>query len=694
MSYAATPFLMATSMSPSAPGPSISTPQMSAVPPKALSCVLCAQRKVKCDKRMPCSNCVKAGVECLATVPQHPRRRKRKVQGGEEALMTRLRRYERLLLKYGVKREELDGSYDGDSLKTSDMRSLSIVSSPATDRGRLVGPQGDPENNLWVSLSDEILDSSSDEELIESTEPHTSACEGFAFDAHSFNADLSILHPQPIHIFHLWQTFVDNVNPLVKLFHAPTVQQGILRASGNLACVSKPMHALMFATYSLAVTSMTDEDCEMVMGEQRLVLLASYHAATQQALMAANLLKTSDVMVLQAFVLFLALCILTGVALRLGQRLGLHREASLAKQSVFDAELGRRLWWQIILLESRTAELAGVTSSSDAHLWDTKVPVNVNDSDLYTDMRELPPEHTGTTEMTFCLMRYQIGEYLRHSPVLNGGWKLLSLPEIPLAEKEAIVAELEEILERKFLQYLDPVVPLHLLSSGVAKSVIDRLRLMCLHPRQRPDRNANMPQAERDKLFDICLTIVSRYNWGHATRTVQKYHWHINFQFQSDAFIYLLSELRGHGTGSNADSAWPQVLEVFEHHPDMLRNIRKPLCNAVRSLTLKAWNAREMAYARFNQNPPEGAPPNVIMVMRSMRAKSVSQNPSFMPNVTEEATNEMYQYYPDFVNIAPYDPNFTGDVPMDMSPIDWSYWNELIQNNDSIAQDARAQPQS
>lgn len=45
--------------------------------PKPYSCVVCHNRKVKCDRKEPCSNCSKANVECIYRPPPPPRRRKR-----------------------------------------------------------------------------------------------------------------------------------------------------------------------------------------------------------------------------------------------------------------------------------------------------------------------------------------------------------------------------------------------------------------------------------------------------------------------------------------------------------------------------------------------------------------------------------------------------------------------------------------
>lgn len=73
--------------------------------------MLCQQRKVKCDRQKPCSNCVKARAQCIPSVPTVPRRRRRKFS--EQDLATRLRRYEHLLRKNGIKVDDDDSSEGG-----------------------------------------------------------------------------------------------------------------------------------------------------------------------------------------------------------------------------------------------------------------------------------------------------------------------------------------------------------------------------------------------------------------------------------------------------------------------------------------------------------------------------------------------------------------------------------------------------
>ena len=63
-------------------------------------CVLCQQRKVKCDRSIPCANCNKARVDCISTTSIPPRKRKKRFSEAE--LLARLSRYEEHLKGYGA----------------------------------------------------------------------------------------------------------------------------------------------------------------------------------------------------------------------------------------------------------------------------------------------------------------------------------------------------------------------------------------------------------------------------------------------------------------------------------------------------------------------------------------------------------------------------------------------------------------
>jgi len=103
----------------------------------------------------------------------------------------------------------------------------------------------------------------------------------------------------------LWQTFLNNFNPLVKPFHAPTVQNVISEATTDLESISASTEALMFSIYLSAVSTMTEEQCMRLLSTSKPALISRYSDSTQQALVNSKFLKTTDLVVLQAFTLYL-----------------------------------------------------------------------------------------------------------------------------------------------------------------------------------------------------------------------------------------------------------------------------------------------------------------------------------------------------------------------------------------------------
>ena len=83
-------------------------------------CVLCQQRKVKCDRNDPCVSCLKAGIECISASTLPPRKRKRRFPEAE--LLARIRRYEHHLKAYGADLDAINNDSnvgDGSSVSSS-----------------------------------------------------------------------------------------------------------------------------------------------------------------------------------------------------------------------------------------------------------------------------------------------------------------------------------------------------------------------------------------------------------------------------------------------------------------------------------------------------------------------------------------------------------------------------------------------
>jgi hypothetical protein len=114
------------------------------------------------------------------------------------------------------------------------------------------------------------LDTNILSETPSSIAPHdTKACNnGFVFGFSSILLDMQALRPPAERIVLLWQLYLENVDPLIKMIHTPSVQRKILIAS------PPALEALMFAIYYAAVISIqSPEQCEKELGEDRQLLL-------------------------------------------------------------------------------------------------------------------------------------------------------------------------------------------------------------------------------------------------------------------------------------------------------------------------------------------------------------------------------------------------------------------------------------
>lgn len=165
---------------------------------------------------------------------------------------------------------------------------------------------------IWENLSNELQDPkeafqvSSDED--DTNEPPLFPPESTILLSNLTDSQKNprSLHPEPVTVFRLWQIFLTNVNSLIKLFHAPTVQEMILEATSDADRIPKPTEALMFVVYLLSIGSLKDDVCESTFNEPRALLISRYSHATQQASINVKYIKSLNLTTLQAYCLFLA----------------------------------------------------------------------------------------------------------------------------------------------------------------------------------------------------------------------------------------------------------------------------------------------------------------------------------------------------------------------------------------------------
>ncbi|KAJ5726328.1 uncharacterized protein N7483_007685 [Penicillium malachiteum] len=587
--------------------------------PKPYSCVVCHKRKVKCDRREPCSKCAKAEVECIYRPPPPPRRRKRARDASGSASSERDKSFPR------ISRESPRADDTGTTGDAAHFGSrASLTESKSGIPGRMIMRGGNSvylENNLWTNASHELADAT--EVLDASNNPDSSSQEDddgedMLLLGSGARNNLTNLHPNPVRIFKLWQTFLENVNPIIKILHTPTLQPQILEAAGEISSIGKELEALMFAVYCIALASLPTAEVERSFGESKKKLLARCRRGAQFAFSNASFLRTSNFMVLQALMLYIlsmrvfsdshTIWTMSGVALRIAQRIGVHRDGSGYGLSVFETEIRRRIWFQLIIIDSTSAQFCGVAPSPLPATADTMPPININDTDLDPRMTEPPCEKEGPTDMIFCLARCEFGKWLRrwskHASPSHSPWAFLSSSSMSLKEKDKAIDELEELLEQKFLRYCDKSIPLHLATLVMARSVIHYTRLMAHHPRQYQGSNIRLSQTERDVIFDNCLKMAEYADYTQTNNDIQRFSWHTVHHMPWDAMIFMLSEMRFRDDPEEKSKVWQIIGNIYTHYLRHRRiAVQLPLHRAIENLMIRAWKTHTEECNRLQRAP-------------------------------------------------------------------------------------------
>lgn len=338
--------------------PQQASARLTTKPQRTLACASCQQRKIKCDRKFPCSSCIKSNVHCVPVAV--PRQRRRRFPEAE--LLQRVRHLEDLLRQHNIDYEPLHGNAaekigadgTGTTSGKEGERSSPEIKTETTYEAKYVHPLSKLRNaillmgrfrNLWqamnqklrpdhnLSLTEEVLDTTGqsprsndrqeEDENDSDSENDTKDLRDVAgkktwdqmyknttdfllFGSLITDLDLAVLHPPDhVQIFKLWQIYLDNVDPLLKVTHTPTLQARLINATGNLKNVDSKLEALMFGIYCVAVMSLTNMECLDMFASEKDGLLQRYRFGCQQALLKCGFLQSDDRDCLTALFLYL-----------------------------------------------------------------------------------------------------------------------------------------------------------------------------------------------------------------------------------------------------------------------------------------------------------------------------------------------------------------------------------------------------
>lgn len=550
------------------------------------------------------------------------------------------------------------------------------------------------DSNLWRTIDDgeaQVSDDDEDEtpsngaELNHISDPLTGAMTGRS-------KSLLDMHPPYDIARTLWTLYVENVDPICRVVHTPSMGPIVDSAARIPKQASKTIECLLFAVYHFAVVSMKEEQCLSIMKEPQGVVQARYRHATCQALVNASFLKTSELHVLQAYVLFLlsvrthydphTFWILSGVAFRIGQRIGLHRDGEILGLPPFEVQMRRRLFWQLLHMDGIAAQITGTGIMPDPNSWDTKQPLNLNEDQIWPGMTERPEEQVGATDMIFCLARVEIGRFHnRTKSVLRVSEDQNPTPqEIQQLEAEDLetrIVEMEDLLERRIVRYCDVIEPLHFMAITLCRGAMNviKLRVKISLSKHRPMSSENMREVYR-----LAMRVIDADIAVYENTVLQKYTWHFRALFQHSSLACALTSLRNPVFLSSQEvrSAWDKIGRLISNHPELLAQ-KRALHVALGRLIMKSWDA-----SAFNAGII--VEPSFITTLRELqhgdrmrRARASTENTELaLPSDTIMSTNDTLESQGILAGLSADDLNVNYDFSLDN--LDWMFWDKMVQD--------------
>lgn len=319
------------------------------------SCNACYQRKVKCDRGVPCTNCEKHGSNCVyPTKPQPdadggvPTRKGPSLQ----SISSRLERVEELLTRL-VDRTDVPQkpTSSSSSCLPSRPQNPRRGSHPVDLRPQLPprtqdaqGQQNQPSTTWEILLNDEQDEralpfaatpsstntprspglhrpvgtstntpashyqynhdgtpASSGNDILQPTKDVSTTS--------THNVDVLSLYPDTQLALQLWSTYVKHVDPVLKILHIPSLQSVVVQTILDPKSATTSTLSLTFAIYYAAVTSMCPDDSAPIPTEERKTLLYRFRTALDQLLAVSNLVNRPDIPSIQALAIYVVSCL-------------------------------------------------------------------------------------------------------------------------------------------------------------------------------------------------------------------------------------------------------------------------------------------------------------------------------------------------------------------------------------------------
>ncbi|KAI0544850.1 fungal-specific transcription factor domain-containing protein [Xylaria curta] len=557
---------------------------------RILACSFCQRRKIKCEKQTPCSNCIKAQTSCVPGVANSRRRRDNNAN-----LMERLSRCESLLERY---LPSADRSNSMATIRHSPVQASALKNCT----GRIVDENGllsYMDQNLLSTIHEELRTMSrslSDQESDHFPgDPKQPDHEGHALFLGPISVPVEYPWLRADRALFLWQIFLSRFNPLTKVIHTPSLEPYALRAGTSSHNLPTDIEALLFSIYSVAVTTLSSEECKDRLGLSKGDAIRHFSFSSRQALSKLDFLNTRNLHTLQALFLYLlslqgrsshqTLWTLGGIIVRIAQKMGLHKDGQNLGLSPFETEMRRRIWWQIMTVETWFSMFSDMRNSPQTD-WDARPPLNLDDEDLQTS-EQLVRSKVGPTDMIFCLINNKITEFLLQNPGLENPMRH-SPGKQSARSTEHLIKDLDNDLQEIVNNFCDPLAgDVHGLALELKSQMIQKLRILTTAP----------------SAFEMIVLMAEMDTDSHSVPRSHHFHWYSLLTFHPEFLLYMATQISSSPPSELVERAWNQLHLNFERHPELL-DISNPVFSRIGGQILRAWQMRQASSTGVAQTAP------------------------------------------------------------------------------------------
>jgi hypothetical protein len=305
-------------------------------------------------------------------------------------------------------------------------------------------------------------------------------------------------------------------------------------------------------------------------------------------------------------------------AIRVAQRMGLNKESAYIKCHALEAEMGRRLWWSLVLFDSRLCEMTDYTTTNLIPTWDCKIPLNLNDFDLQPEMKAPPAAQEKSSEALFAVMRSELGNFVRHSAFnldfVNPALKVLAKnnnQDGHISEGGDIDA-MEKTLAHNHLRFCNPENPLHYMTIWTSRGQIAKTRLF-EHYSGFPRPSVPQTDAQRNVAIYHSLNMLECDTKLMTSNLTKGYRWFIDWYFPFPGYIHLVQDLRMRPASDHAQKTWEIMTENYEARFRFKEHHDNPMYKAFAKMFLQAWAARVKACGK-SETPL--IPPRIVSDMQ------------------------------------------------------------------------------